>query len=186
MRTLPEGPSGRVVDRLPADIKTAIDKVFTTPFLQATYNCQELGFEWSYFSVLEYLVGKHGFTAMKANALALPAVAEILARDVAQKQKQLMSMPPQLLEMLPTIVAVGAQSPATGASAQGEGDGKKQRGRPKENDPADDRKIADAWSTGCYSKYADLEREFNRSPGDARRAIDRHRKRERLANESPE
>lgn len=57
------------------------------------------------------------------------------------------------------------------------------RGRPSDSDVAADRKLFDAWKTGRYSNYAELEREFRLSAGDARRAIDRHRKRERLANE---
>jgi hypothetical protein len=87
----------------------------------------------------------------------------------------------------PLAAATDQEPPATRASEKGEGAGarrqQKKRGRPKDSDPAADRRIAEAWKTGQYLKYADLEREMNLAAGEARRAIDRHRKRERLANE---
>lgn len=57
------------------------------------------------------------------------------------------------------------------------------RGRPKVSDVAADRKIFEAWQSDRYSNYADLGRELRLSAGEVGRAIDRHRKRERRANE---
>lgn len=60
---------------------------------------------------------------------------------------------------------------------------KKRPGRRPSTDPAADRRIVQAWNSGQHVKYADLEREMDLAKGDVRRAIDRHRKRERLATE---
>ncbi len=55
---------------------------------------------------------------------------------------------------------------------------KRRGGRPADTDPKRDARIAQAWSTGEYGTYAGLEHAFKLKPGDAERAIDRHRKRE--------
>lgn len=51
-------------------------------------------------------------------------------------------------------------------------------GRPRDTDPDDDRKIYEAWKTGCYKTRAECARAFSMTAQDARRALDRHRKRQ--------
>lgn len=53
----------------------------------------------------------------------------------------------------------------------------KRRGRKPDTDPKEDKRISDAWQTGQYLTFADLERELNLRPGEGKRACDRHRKR---------
>lgn len=50
-------------------------------------------------------------------------------------------------------------------------------GRKVDTDSKEDKRISDAWQTGQYRTYADLERELNLRAGEAKRACDRHRKR---------
>jgi hypothetical protein len=50
-------------------------------------------------------------------------------------------------------------------------------GRPPGSNPESDRRIAEAWHTGRYPKYEDLERERDMSKGEVKRALDRHRSR---------
>jgi hypothetical protein len=54
---------------------------------------------------------------------------------------------------------------------------RRRRGRPRDTDPAADRRIFDAWQTGQYKKYEDLAQELHISKLDVERAIDRHQKR---------
>lgn len=55
----------------------------------------------------------------------------------------------------------------------------KRAGRKPDTDPEEDKRIAEAWASGCYRNYADLDRERGLKPGDGKRAVDRHRKRNR-------
>lgn len=56
---------------------------------------------------------------------------------------------------------------------------RRRRGRKPEYDPQRDRRIAEAWNTGHYRRYADLARELDGAltATDVKRAVDRHRKR---------
>jgi hypothetical protein len=58
---------------------------------------------------------------------------------------------------------------------------RKRRGRKPDPtiDPKKDKRIAEAWETEHYSKYADLARELGISEREVRLAIDRHQKREK-------
>lgn len=51
------------------------------------------------------------------------------------------------------------------------------RGRKPDTDPKADARIAEAWATGQYRTFADLERELKLPSRGAKLAIDRHRKR---------
>ncbi len=51
------------------------------------------------------------------------------------------------------------------------------RGRKPDTDPKEDKRIAEAWATGQYRTFADLERELELDKGEGKRAVDRHRKR---------
>lgn len=53
----------------------------------------------------------------------------------------------------------------------------KRRGRKPDTDPKEDRRIFDAWQTGLYPTYADLDNALNLPNGEGKRACDRHRKR---------
>lgn len=53
----------------------------------------------------------------------------------------------------------------------------KKAGRPRDSDPASDKAITDAWTTGHFPTYADLARELGQDTDEVARAIDRHRKR---------
>lgn len=70
----------------------------------------------------------------------------------------------------------GAASPTGNARTASRG---KRRGRKPDTDPKADRQVAEAWSTGRYSTYAELDRERRAPSGDSKRAIDRHRHRKR-------
>jgi len=52
-------------------------------------------------------------------------------------------------------------------------------GRPRDTDPQKDRRIAQAWNSGEYKTFAELELALKLKPGEAKLAIDRHRKREK-------
>ncbi len=54
-------------------------------------------------------------------------------------------------------------------------------GRPPDTDARRDRKIAEAWASGHYRKYAELETAMELKKGQVKTAIDRHRKREERA-----
>jgi hypothetical protein len=54
---------------------------------------------------------------------------------------------------------------------------RKPRGRRPKTDPKMDRQIAEAWKTGEHADHEQLARAFDMSKADARRALDRHRKR---------
>ena len=51
------------------------------------------------------------------------------------------------------------------------------RGRKPDTNAEEDKRIANAWATGRYKTFADLDRELNLAAGTAKRAVDRHRKR---------
>ena len=51
------------------------------------------------------------------------------------------------------------------------------RGRKVDTDPKEDKRIADAWASGLHDSFADLERILGLKEGDAKLAMDRHRKR---------
>lgn len=51
------------------------------------------------------------------------------------------------------------------------------RGRRADTNVDQDRRIAEAWNTNQYGTYADLERALGLQAGDAKLALDRHRKR---------
>jgi hypothetical protein len=55
----------------------------------------------------------------------------------------------------------------------------KRRGRKKVYDPKADRRLADAWATGQYKRYADLAAEKGMSAKAVELALGRHRKRQR-------
>jgi len=55
----------------------------------------------------------------------------------------------------------------------------KKRGRKIDTDVDEDRRIFQAWDTGCYKVKSDLARELGKSTKHVKRAIDRHRKRAR-------
>lgn len=50
-------------------------------------------------------------------------------------------------------------------------------GRKPDTDPKEDKRIFDAWQSGQYKTYAELESELRLSKGEGKRACDRHRKR---------
>lgn len=80
------------------------------------------------------------------------------------------------------FTAIVKPSPAVGSATNGWGDGKPKKptqGRPKESDPAADRKIAEAWATKRYKDYAELAAALRKTRAEVRGAIDRHRKRQR-------
>ena len=52
------------------------------------------------------------------------------------------------------------------------------QGRKPKTDPKADERIAEAWSSRQYKTFADLEQRLNLPAGTARRALDRHRKRQ--------
>ena len=53
------------------------------------------------------------------------------------------------------------------------------RGRKMKTDPQADARIADAWASGQYRTFADLDQELDLPSGSAKQAIDRHRKRKK-------
>lgn len=57
------------------------------------------------------------------------------------------------------------------------------RGPKLKTDRKADKRVADAWVTGRYETFADLERELKLSAGSAKRAVDRHRKRRKSPKE---
>lgn len=62
---------------------------------------------------------------------------------------------------------------------------KGKRGRPQDTDPAEDRRIAEAWATKQYKTREALAQSFGMSKPEAIRAIDRHRKRPGAAGKTP-
>lgn len=53
------------------------------------------------------------------------------------------------------------------------------RGRPQDTDSKKDEQIYDAWHSGHYQKLEHLERDLRMPEGEARKAIDRHRQRQK-------
>jgi hypothetical protein len=51
------------------------------------------------------------------------------------------------------------------------------KGRPKDTDARQDRRVFDAWQTRAYRTYAELAREMHLTPKEVERALDRERKR---------
>ena len=73
-------------------------------------------------------------------------------------------------------------SPKTGKRKGGrpklsKAEAKPRRGRKPDTDPKEDKKIADAWESRVYRTYAECESALNLKKGDVKRALDRHRKR---------
>jgi hypothetical protein len=54
----------------------------------------------------------------------------------------------------------------------------KRIGRPPDTDQVKDRRIAEAWKTGAFRAYQDLDAELGMARGSAKKAVDRHRHRE--------
>lgn len=50
-------------------------------------------------------------------------------------------------------------------------------GRPSDTDADEDRRIAEAWHSGSYRTYEDLDKKLDKPKGSVKRAIDRHRHR---------
>jgi hypothetical protein len=62
----------------------------------------------------------------------------------------------------------------------GDANGKrKKRGRPVDTDQKKDTQIAQAWAAGTYPTHAALAAAFNMKPNDVKRALDRHRQRQK-------
>jgi len=62
-------------------------------------------------------------------------------------------------------------------SPQQNGKARRRPGRPLDTDPLEDKRIADAWKTDQYRRYADLARELGKSNQAVADAIERERKR---------
>jgi hypothetical protein len=73
-----------------------------------------------------------------------------------------------------------------GTDGKNQGGKAGKRGRPKDTDPKEDKRVYEAWITGQYAKYEDLGRELKQTKLYVKRAIDRHKKRLRDAADSPE
>jgi hypothetical protein len=56
---------------------------------------------------------------------------------------------------------------------------KGKRGRPRDTDQEEDRRILNAWDTGRHPTYAALARELHLTERDVKLAIDRQKKRQR-------
>jgi hypothetical protein len=76
------------------------------------------------------------------------------------------------------------EAQAKGRSQPAERRGKR-IGRPPDTDPMRDRRIAEAWKTNRHETLEDLALAFNMTKPEAKRALDRHRHRERDGKRPP-
>jgi hypothetical protein len=72
----------------------------------------------------------------------------------------------------------GFSAPSTAPTGQGERKKPRRRGRKPDTDPKADKKVFDAWKTGCHKTYDGCAQALDLKSGrDVRLAIDRHRHR---------
>ena len=108
--------------------------------------------------------------ATRAWFISLPTEFNDKPADIHDAERQL------------ELLIDGLAPPAGDVKAEANGEPTKpRRGRRKGTDAScldSDRRLAEAWKTGRYRTYADLDHEKQLPPGEAKAAVDRHRKRQ--------
>jgi hypothetical protein len=97
---------------------------------------------------------------------------------LARPEKTFQVQRAEVVRLLREAVAkkAGLPTPPAAKTKTGKGKGGK-RGRTPDTDPKKDKRLAEAWATGRYRTFAELDTAEKLGKGEAKRAVDRHRHR---------
>jgi hypothetical protein len=122
-----------------------------------------------------FMMGGSSVTEIVKSAPAEDAALEKVINKISVARVKLKG---KIASLPPLVVKPDGGEGGGGAGPKLTGK-KKKRGRRPDTDPKADKRIAEAWATGQYKKFKDLDTAMKLGKGQAKLAVDRHRHRQR-------